>query len=155
MTSWQQRVRGKDDPRGAYLLLTSWQRWLWAGSAVPVAVLLAIAWSLTPATEGFGTHQQLGLPPCTSIVLWSMRCPGCGMTTSWAWTMRGEFLAAIEANAGGTMLALIALAYIPTTCYFSLLGRTSRRSWFSTYLAIALLVSLAIATIQWLIWLSL
>lgn len=104
---------------------------------------------LEPASQGWGTHQQLGLPPCTSIVLFDMRCPACGMTTSWALTTRGMWGEAIQVNAGGFMLALIAIAYLPASCYFFIKGRSSRGGWFSLSLAIILMVALAVATIQW------
>ena len=46
--------------------------------------LLAVARWLEPAASGMGTHQQLGLPACTTVTLFNVRCPSCGMTTSWA-----------------------------------------------------------------------
>ncbi len=126
------------------------QRWLLLASATCVLALLVTAACLRPSASGLGTHQQLGLPPCTSIVLWGVRCPSCGMTTSWALLLRGQAMAAVQANIGGTFLALIALAYVPISCYFSILGRSSRRGWFSSALAVGLLGSLACAMTQWL-----
>src|SRR5690242_10680262 len=49
-----------------------------------LAVMLATAWRLTPSPRGLGTHQQLGLAPCTVEQWFGMRCPSCGMTTAWA-----------------------------------------------------------------------
>lgn len=111
--------------------------------------LLITARSLQPAVDGFGTHQQLGLPPCTSIYVWGVRCPACGMTTSWAWFVRLDFLAAAQSNLGGLMLAIIALAYVPASCYFFVRGKASPRGWFSMALALLLTASLLAATIQW------
>src|SRR5947209_2100708 len=42
--------------------------------------LLATAACLTPSPRGMGTHQQLGLPPCTVVQWFGVRCPSCGMT---------------------------------------------------------------------------
>ncbi len=75
-------------------------------ASVPL-VLLATAGTLTPDPRGHGTHQQLGLPPCTFYVIFQRPCPACGMTTSWAWLLRGEIGHALAANAGGTLLAVL------------------------------------------------
>ena len=75
--------------------------------------LLAVALWLEPDPRGFGTHQQLGLPPCTFSTIFGFRCPSCGMTTSWSHTVRGQLLAAAQANTGGVMLALLAISVGP------------------------------------------
>jgi hypothetical protein len=85
--------------------------------------LLATAWTLTPTAEGFGTHQQLGLPPCTFTQWFGRRCPSCGMTTSWAYLTQGQVLAALSANAGGTLLGLVAMAAGPWLLASGLRGR--------------------------------
>ena len=84
--------------------------------AVWLVALLAgfsMALYLTPSEAGLGTHQQLGLPPCTVRVLAGIRCPSCGMTTSFAHFVRGEWAGSVRANAGGLLLALFCLAQIP------------------------------------------
>ena len=112
--------------------------------------VLIVARNLSPDSNGFGTHQQLGLPPCTSVALFGVKCPSCGMTTSWSLATRGEFIEAARANAGGLVLAIIAMAYLPASCYFTWRGRSTRGGWFSLALGISILVSLAIAVAQWL-----
>ena len=111
--------------------------------------LLLVARFLEPAASGMGTHQQLGLPPCSSILLWGMPCPACGMTTSWSLFTRGQWLESASVNIGGFLLALIALAYVPAGCYFGFTGRASRNERFSLGLAIALVTALAFAVFQW------
>jgi len=78
---------------------------------------LMLAWGLArwlePDPVGHGTHRQLGLPPCSFIVLYGRRCPTCGMTTSWAHLARGQVAVAVRANVGGTLLGLLALAALP------------------------------------------
>ena len=78
-----------------------------------LSVLLGLALWLTPSAQGYGTHQQLGLPPCSLIQLTGRRCPACGMTTAWAHVVRGEFVSAVRANSGGVLLSLLALAGAP------------------------------------------
>ncbi|MFK8115121.1 MAG: DUF2752 domain-containing protein [Rubripirellula sp.] len=92
------RDRGRLLFRGAAMLM----------GVLPL-VLLGTARTLTPNSEGLGTHQQLGLPPCSMRVLAGIRCPGCGMTTSWAYFTRGHWLSSMQVNIGGFLLALASL----------------------------------------------
>ncbi|MEM8668420.1 MAG: DUF2752 domain-containing protein [Planctomycetota bacterium] len=76
--------------------------------ACPVGALV-VASQLRPDSRGLGTHQQLGLPPCSMRVMFGIRCPGCGMTTSWAYFTRGEFRSSAATNFAGFLLAWYAL----------------------------------------------
>jgi hypothetical protein len=129
--------------------LSWWVRAMNAAAGLSVLVMLMLAMRLQPNPTGLGTHQQLGFPPCTMIVLFNLPCPSCGMTTSWALFVRGAWGASVTTNAGGFLLAIIALAYLPASCYFCFIGRASRRGWYSFSLALALLVALAVAFGQW------
>jgi hypothetical protein len=111
--------------------------------------LLIIALQLDPSTDGAGTHQQLGLPVCSFIELWGVRCPSCGMTTAWALATRGEWHRALEANVGGYLLAIIALVNVPSSCYFFIRGRATAGGWFSLVMGASLLTALSAATVQW------
>ncbi len=64
--------------------------------------------------------------------------------------MRGQLVDAWHANAGGTLLGLIALAYIPVFCYYLARGYWSRRGWLSFSLALSLAAALLVALGQWL-----
>ena len=81
------------------------QRRNYAGAGTLLFGLLGLAAILTPNRSGKGTHQQLGLPPCTFDTIFGIRCPTCGMTTSWSHLMHGDVAASWRANAGGTCLA--------------------------------------------------
>ena len=70
------------------------------------ALLWVAAW-MTPAGEGMGSHQQLGFPPCSMLTLVGYPCPTCGMTTAFAFAMRGELRSAFNAQPAGLALALI------------------------------------------------
>lgn len=120
-------------------------------SGIVLLALLVIARGLTPSPAGFGTHEQLGLPPCSAIVLLNIPCPACGMTTSWAHTTRGDLVAAAQSNAGGMLLALIAMAFFPSSCYFFFRGKASTDGWFSLVLAICLVAALSVSLVQWVI----
>ncbi len=79
---------------------------------IPLAVVIT-ATQVTPAPEGMGTHQQLGLPPCGFLVVTGIPCPGCGLTTSFAHMVRGQFSGATFANPFGVMLFLVTFFTIP------------------------------------------
>lgn len=88
-----------------------------------LVMLLGIAAWLRPSPQGLGTHQQLGLPPCTMRIVLNLRCPSCGMTTSWSRLMHGNVLGSVQANAGGALLALTALVTGPWLTASGLRGR--------------------------------
>ena len=82
--------------------------WLVAGLG-SWAVLIVAAW-LRPDPRGFGSHQQLGLPPCSFEAMTRVPCPGCGLTTSFANMAHGHVLRAFGAHLMGPMLFLGTLA---------------------------------------------
>ena len=88
-------------------------RWFALLLSLGLLVLLGVAVALTPNERGFGTHQQLGFPQCTVLKLFHIRCPTCGMTTAWAYTVRGRLWSAAEANCGGLLLAVLAIVAVP------------------------------------------
>jgi len=66
--------------------------------------VLVLSWFLTPRAAGHGTHEQLGLPPCSFLVRTGYPCPSCGLTTSIAAMSHAQFLAAFEAQPFGVIL---------------------------------------------------
>ena len=94
-----------------------------AVAALSLLVPLAMAAWLRPDPNGFGTHQQLGLPPCTIVWMFGFRCPSCGMTTSWSHAVRGQWLQAIGCNAGGALLAAMAMVAGPWLLVSAMRGR--------------------------------
>lgn len=87
-----------------------------AGLALVTAGLLCglgIAAWLSPDPSGHGTHRQLGLPPCSSVIAFGIKCPACGMTTSWALMIEGRITEALVANVGGSLLFVVAFVSIP------------------------------------------
>jgi hypothetical protein len=83
-------------------------------SAISLALLI-IAAELTPNALGLGTHRGLGLPECGFLLRTGLPCPSCGMTTSFAWFIRGNFIASIYVQPMGALLAAWAGAWIGVT----------------------------------------
>lgn len=88
-------------------------------------VVLTIARLLSPSPNGLGTHQQLGLPPCFFHQITGIPCPTCGMTTSFAHTMRLHFYEAFMTQPFGMLACLLTILLIP----LSLLMMRRRVPW--------------------------
>ncbi len=71
--------------------------------------LISTAFSVQPDARGFGSHEQLGLEPCGYLKTHGHPCPTCGMTTSFAHTVRFQIPSALRANPAGTLLCLLVL----------------------------------------------
>jgi hypothetical protein len=114
-------------------------------------VLLTIACFLSPAPQGYGTHRQLGLPDCSMMSVYGVRCPACGMTTSWSHVMRGNVIGAVQANTGGAILCALSLVCGPVLIGLSVAGRPSRGGWLSMVAIAGLCLALGIAFVEWMI----
>jgi len=118
-------------------------------AAVGLIAPLVVASQLTPNRRGRGTHEQLGLPPCFSVVMFGVRCPSCGMTTSFAHLARGEFAAAAKANLGGVLLAGLSVAASAWFAWAGVAGRWPNRRVGPNTITV-LLASVIVATLaQW------
>ena len=121
------------------------------GLGLLLLVLLIVAAWLKPNPTGLGTHTQLGLPGCTMYTLLGIRCPGCGMTTSWAHTLKGDLSSAIHANVGGVLLCFLAVATFPSLMWISIRGRPFESRWFTQVAISVLLIAIFISIVEWLI----
>ena len=88
-----------------------------------LCLLVGTSARLAPDQRGYGTHEQLGLPPCTFRVVFGIACPSCGMTTSWSYLVRGQLGAAFGTHAAGVILGMLALVGGPWAVGSGLLGR--------------------------------
>jgi hypothetical protein len=112
-------------------------------------VVLAVAAWLTPDPSGIGTHQQLGFPPCTSVSVLGLRCPACGMTTSWALMSEGRISEALRANLGGAMLYLVALVSVPWLAWICLMGSVKARQIWGVFALSGAAASMLMAFALW------
>lgn len=90
---------------------------------------IGVARALSPDPRGFGTHIQLGLPPCAFQAWTGLPCPACGLTTCFAHMARGQLTAAAEANTFGVLLFAIVLALPPLAVWAVL----RKRAFFETF----------------------
>lgn len=107
-------------------VLSTQSRFLAALLGCGLAAALLVASQLRPDPRGRGTHEQLGLPPCTLWAISGLRCPACGMTTSWALATHGQLAAAMQAHAVGTLLAGVAVVTAVVSLAIAAVGRPLR-----------------------------
>ena len=81
-------------------------------AAAGLAGVLGLARTLEPDPRGYGTHTQLGLRPCAFAGVTGRLCPTCGMTTAFAWFMRGRIDRSWRANPAGCLFAVLSVPLI-------------------------------------------
>jgi hypothetical protein len=123
-----------------------WLLGLWTLGLIAGFVLAA---SLEPDPRGYGTHQRLGLPPCSFQILFGLKCPSCGSTTSFAHFVRGEWFASIRSNPGAFVLALLSACMVPWGAYSVWIGRTWKLEDPATAFVWILSGVVVIALVQW------
>ena len=125
------------------------ERWLLVCLTIGLLSCLSVARWLTPDPRGQGTHQQLGLPPCTSVSILGIRCPACGMTTSWALMMEGKVVQALQTNTGGTLLFMTALFSVPWIAWVLWTGSRQAKDHLGIFALGGSITSLAVAMVLW------
>ena len=115
------------------------EHWIAVGlSALAFLGLASFRWLLRPEASGYGTHEQLGLPPCRAIDWFGVPCPGCGVTTSVAWFAHGDLAQSFWTQPFGFLLALAATLALPAALAWTLARRdfaslvlalNTRRTW--------------------------
>lgn len=77
-----------------------------AGLGVASVLLL---WGTEPAAAGHGTHEQLGLSPCSWPRVHGGPCPTCGCTTAASLVIHGRLVAAVAVQPFGAVVAIAGL----------------------------------------------
>jgi hypothetical protein len=87
--------------------LAMWARLAALALALACLGVLVTAARLTPNPAGVGTHSGMGLEGCRFLKRTGVPCPSCGMTTSFAWLVRGNLVASVYVQPMGAALALL------------------------------------------------
>lgn len=90
-----------------------WSRLAWMLIGTFAFAVVGASFVLEPSPEGVGTHTQLGLSPCTFLVLTGYPCPSCGLTTCFTHLARFEIIEAFTANGPGILIFLVTVALVP------------------------------------------
>jgi len=118
-------------------------------AAVGLAGLLGMARKLEPDPRGFGTHEQLGLRSCTFLTVTGRPCPTCGMTTAFAWLVRGRIDRSWKSNPAGCLLALLTL---PIAAWLAAMSAANQPIGFSSLsrpLAYLLVAAVVLSLASW------
>ena len=78
--------------------------------AAACAAVLVTASLLAADDAGHGTHEQLGLPPCSWAQAFNAPCMTCGMTTSFTHAAHGDLLASLATQPMGMLLSVATAA---------------------------------------------
>jgi hypothetical protein len=89
--------------------------------------VLVTALLVRPNAAGTSTHRQLGLAECQFLRAAGIPCPSCGMTTSFAWFVRGNVLASLWVQPMGTFLAAGAALTFWAALYIAVTGKPVHR----------------------------
>ncbi len=130
--------------------VTAQQRWFCSLAIGVLTSLLLLASALVPNSSGFGTHEQLGLPPCTFQSVFGVRCPSCGMTTSWAHLLRGSIDESLKANLAGFLLCLLTFMSIPWLVWIAMRGTKRDLNLYLLFSIVFLTLAMFLAVLQWL-----
>ncbi len=117
--------------------------------------VLAVAVWLKPAAIGYGTHTQLGLPPCNFLLVTHLPCPSCGLTTCFAYCVRFQFWKAFLANPFGLLAFFATVSVIPTSIVLLWRRISFRRITESAHFTRAVYVATACYFTSWIFKLSL
>jgi hypothetical protein len=118
---------------------------------IGLMAVLFLAGNLRPDPRGWGTHEQLGLPPCTLKALTGWRCPACGMTTSWSLAVQGRLAEALRVHVSGTVLAVVAAGVSVLALAVAVRGRWFAWQMSDTAMAVCGLTTIALVIVEW-IW---
>lgn len=101
-------------------------RW-WATLALlGCVIVLGVAVYVRPDPRGFGTHAALGFGPCGMLVTTGYPCPTCGMTTAFAYVVRGQWLRALWAQPAGFVLGVGTIGLAGVAAWTIVRGRWPR-----------------------------
>lgn len=92
-------------------------------AAGPCLALLLAAACLHPRGSGYGTHEQLLLPPCGFLARTGWPCVTCGLTTSVSAMAHGQVGLALKAQPFGAVIFLAAVVLLTAGACQVLTGR--------------------------------
>ena len=125
------------------------ERFVLVAYVVAVVILMVFLHAVVPDARGFGTHEQLGMTPCSWPRSMGIPCPTCGCTTAASHLAHGEFLTAVVVQPFGVFFTVaglygvwLALFHLATNR--SLMWRISTWPW-----ARLLLLTICLCLLAW------
>ncbi len=122
-----------------------------AVAALILVAGLSLARVLRPDPTGRGTHTQLGLRSCAFLDRTGRPCPTCGMTTSFAWMVRGRLVMAWRAHPAGCFLVPVCIGLIPWCLVTAFRGEPWGSRTVQEPLAVLVVATMALSLAAWII----
>lgn len=149
------RVTARRHPLGPLLrrepvVDLGWFRVKAGAVALAALAILSLAVWLKPDARGFGTHEQLGLAPCSMVALVGLPCPTCGMTTAFSHTVRGQLWAAFLAQPFGLLLALAVVGVLILSLHSLVSGKRWTVNWYRISPGWSLTLAICLFGLAWL-----
>jgi len=116
---------------------------------IGTAGLLATAVWVQPDPRGVGTHEQLSRPACAMLELSGYPCPTCGMTTSFAHFVRGNWWTSLRVQPMGFILALVATMAAAASTASLLTGRRWLINWYRVSPAALVIGCIVLVLASW------
>jgi hypothetical protein len=133
--------------------LPGWVRLGLLAAVAVVAGVFSVAYWIDPYRGGpglrMGAHRQLGLPPCSFLDLTGVPCPSCGLTTSFAYTVRGDFSNGLRANWVGVLMVIGCVVMVPWAAYSAWKGRLLGVKSLEGPLVATVLISFLLLFLRW------
>jgi hypothetical protein len=117
-------------------------------AAIALTVLL-FALSVAPSPGGSGTHERLGFQRCQFLATCGLPCPTCGMTTSYAHFVRGNWLASLYVQPMGFVLAIGTCTVFWAAIYIAITGRPIQRLLRQVPMATLVIALMSIGVLGW------
>lgn len=103
------------------------ERLMAAAIALACLSVLVVALILQPSPDGFGTHRQLGMPPCGWVQAFGKPCMTCSMTTAFSHMAHGHVVQSFVTQPMGAFLALVTASAVWIGAHGAIFG--SRMGW--------------------------
>lgn len=84
-----------------------------------------------------------------TMALWGVPCPTCGMTTAFAWAVRGRWASAFCAQPAGLVLALATMAATVYALSVAVTGRVWSVNWYRVPPARVVVALLGVLAAGW------
>jgi len=136
----------RDRPAPAMTIL---ERLFAAGIALACLAPLLVAATVKPRGTGTGTHEALGLAPCGFLEHSRIPCASCGMTTAFAWFVRGNLPASFYLQPMGALLALGCGVTFWGAAYVAGTGRPVHRLFRSIPILKLVIATIVFALLAW------
>ena len=89
-----------------------------------VALVVTLVLVTDPDPRGFGTHEQLGMQPCSWPLVYGMPCPTCGVTTAASLVVHLRPVEALALQPFGAVLMIAVLVFVVAALRFSWRGQS-------------------------------